>query len=286
MAIAEPVVAPPLGRPRTVRVAPRGAGGRAGLLVLGAVTLLALLGPLLAPHAGTSPVSAGPFRAPMDGSVLGTDELGRDLLSRVLFGMRASWLSALAVVGSGVLIGSLLGLVAAMRGGWVDGLLMRTTDLFLALPGPVLTIAVVVALGPSLPHVLLAVAAVWWPWYARIVRGEVRVQLARSHVDSARLAGVGTLRLARRHLLPGAVPAVLVTASLDVGNLVLALAALSFLGLGAPPPSPELGAMAASGLPYLLGHPWVAVVPATAVFLLAFAANVAGDRVRDLLDAV
>ena len=286
MAIAEPAVGQQLTRPGTVRVVRRGKGGRAGLVVLGAVTLLAVLAPVLAPHSGTAPVAVGPFHAPLDGGLLGTDELGRDLLSRVLYGLRASWLSALAVVASGVAIGSIVGLVAAMRGGWVDGLLMRTTDLFLALPGPVLTIAVVVALGPSLPHVLLAVAAVWWPWYARIVRGEVRVQLARSHVDAARLAGVGTLRLARRHLLPGAVPAVLVTASLDVGNLVLALAALSFLGLGAPPPSPELGAMAAGGLPYLLGHPWVAVVPATAVFLLAFAANVAGDRVRDRLDAV
>ena len=273
-------------RPGSVRVRRARTGGSAGLLVLAVVTLVAVAAPLLAPHSGTAPVSAGPFRPPLDGTLLGTDELGRDLLSRILYGLRASWLSALCVVASGVVIGGLIGVVAAIRGGWVDALLMRMTDLFLALPGPVLTIAVVVALGPSLPHVLLAVGAVWWPWYARIVRGEVRNLLARSHVDAARLAGVGTLRLAARHLLPGAVPAVLVTASLDVGNLVLALAALSFLGLGAPPPSPELGAMAATGLPSLLGHPWLAAVPATAVFLLAFAANVAGDSVRDRLDAV
>ena len=273
-------------RPGSVRVRRARKGCSAGLLVLAIVTVVAVAAPLLAPHSGTAPVPAGPFRPPLDGTLLGTDELGRDLLSRILYGLRASWLSALCVVASGVVIGGLIGVVAAIRGGWIDALLMRMTDLFLALPGPVLTIAVVVALGPSLPHVLLAVGAVWWPWYARIVRGEVRNLLARSHVDAARLAGVGTLRLAARHLLPGAVPAVLVTASLDVGNLVLALAALSFLGLGAPPPSPELGAMAANGLPYLLGHPWVAAVPATAVFLLAFAANVAGDSVRDRLDAV
>ena len=273
-------------RPGRVRVRRARTGGSAGLLVLAVVTVVAVAAPLLAPHSGTAPVPAGPFRPPLDGTLLGTDELGRDLLSRILYGLRASWLSALCVGASGVVIGGLIGVVAAIRGGWVDALLMRMTDLFLALPGPVLTIAVVVALGPSLPHVLLAVGAVWWPWYARIVRGEVRNLLARSHVDAARLAGVGTLRLAARHLLPGAVPAVLVTASLDVGNLVLALAALSFLGLGAPPPSPELGAMAATGLPSLLGHPWLAAVPATAVFLLAFAANVAGDSVRDRLDAV
>lgn len=287
MAVAEPITSAVLdARPGTLRLRTFRGRGNAGLIALGCVTLLALAAPLLAPHGGTTPVPVGPFHAPLDGTLLGTDELGRDLLSRVLFGLRASWLSALVVVASGVLIGGVVGLIAAMRGGWVDGLLMRATDVFLALPGPVITIAVVVALGPSLPHVLLAIAAVWWPWYARIVRGEVGKLLVRPHVDAARLAGVGTLRLAWRHLLPGAVPAVLVTASLDIGNLVLALAALSFLGLGAPPPTPELGAMAANGLPYLLGHPWVAAVPATAVFLLAFIANVAGDSVRDRLNAV
>jgi peptide/nickel transport system permease protein len=161
---------------------------------------------------------------------------------------------------------------------------MRFTDLFLALPAAVLVIAVVAALGPSLRNTLLAVAIVWWPWYARIVRGEVRAQAVRSHVDAARLAGVGRTRLALRHLLPGAFPAVLVTASLDVGSLVLILAGLSFIGLGSPPPAPELGAMTARGMPYLFGHPWIALAPAIAVFLLAFAANLAGDGLRDLLE--
>jgi peptide/nickel transport system permease protein len=166
----------------------------------------------------------------------------------------------------------------------VDSVLMRTTDLFLALPGPILAIAVIAALGPSLPHTLLAVGIVWWPWYARIVRGEVRAQAVRAHVDAARLAGAGRTRIALRHLLPGAIPAVLVTASLDVGNLVLTLAGLSFIGLGAPPPAPELGSMAARGMPYLIGHPWIPLAPAFAVFLLALAANLAGDGVRDLLE--
>jgi peptide/nickel transport system permease protein len=202
----------------------------------------------------------------------------------VLYGIRASWLSALAVIASGVLIGGLIGTVAGIAGGWLDTALMRFTDLFLALPAAVLVIAVVAALGPSLPHTLVAVAIVWWPWYARIVRGEVRAQAVRSHVDAARLAGVGRTRLAFRHLLPGAFPAVLVTASLDVGSLVLILAGLSFIGLGSPPPAPELGAMAARGMPYLFGHPWIPLAPAIAVFLLAFAANLAGDGLRDLLE--
>jgi peptide/nickel transport system permease protein len=215
------------------------------------------------------------------GLLVGSDELSRDLFSRVLYGIRASWLSALAVIASGVLIGGLIGTVAGIAGGWIDTALMRFTDLFLALSAAVLAIAVIAALGPSLP---VAVAIVWWPWYARIVRGEVRAQAVRSHVDAARLAGVGRTRLALRHLLPGAFPAVLVTASLDVGSLVLILAGLSFIGLGSPPPAPELGAMAARGMPYLFGHPWIPLAPAIAVFLLAFAANLAGDGLRDLLE--
>jgi peptide/nickel transport system permease protein len=174
-------------------------------------------------------------------------------------------------------------LVAGSAGGWIDTVLMRFTDVFLALPGPVLAIAVVAALGPSLPHTLLAVAIVWWPFYSRIVRGEVKALAARPHLNAARLAGVGRVRLAVRHLLPGAIPATLVTASLDVGNLVLTLASLSFLGLGAPDPAPELGAMSAQGLPYLLTDWWVPVMPALGILFLALASNLAGDGLRDLM---
>jgi peptide/nickel transport system permease protein len=159
---------------------------------------------------------------------------------------------------------------------------MRVTDAFLALPGPVLAIAVVAALGPSLWHTLIAVSVVWWPFYARIMRGEIRALAARPHVEAARLAGAGRLRIALRHLLPGALAPTMVTASLDVGNLVLTLAALSFLGLGAPAPAPELGAMSARGLPYLLQEWWVPVMPGVAVMVLALVANLAGDGLRDL----
>jgi peptide/nickel transport system permease protein len=257
---------------------------RGGLIVLALTTAVALLAPLLAPYAPTTAVHPESFAPPGAHGLLGSDELSRDLFSRVLYGIRASWLSALVVIASGVLIGGLIGTVAGIAGGWVDTALMRVTDLFLALPAAVLAIAVIAALGPSLSHTLVALAIVWWPWYARIVRAEVRAQAVRSHVDAARLAGVGRTRLALRHLLPGAFPAVLVTASLDVGSLVLILAGLSFIGLGSPPPAPELGAMAARGLPYLFGHPWIPLAPAIAVFLLAFAANLAGDGLRDLLE--
>ena len=280
MGYAEPVT---LGGaiPARRRVIPSLRVGR--LEKAGLAVLTALAVPLIAPHAPTLPVAAGPLHAPGAAHLLGTDDLSRDVASRVLYGIRSSWFSAIVVIASGVLIGGVLGLVAGFAGGWIDSLLMRITDLFLALPGPVLAIAIVASLGPSLPHTLLAVGAVWWPWYARIVRGEVRAIMVRPHIDAARLAGIGRVRLALRHALPGAVPAVLVTASLDVGNLVLTLAGLAFIGLGSPPPAPELGAMVAQGLPYFFGQPWVSLAPAVAIFVLAFAANLAGDGIRDLL---
>jgi peptide/nickel transport system permease protein len=290
MAIAEPSVAFDVTAPARVRRRiGAGMSGRVSAVdwiaigALGALTLLCIVIPWLAPHSSTAP--AGPsFTRPFHGGfVLGTDEVGRDLLSRVLIGLRASWLASLVVIASGVLIGGAVGLVAGYCGGWIDGLLMRITDVFLALPGPILAIAVVAALGPSLPHTLIAVAVVWWPFYARIVRGEIKALASRPHLEAARLAGAKRGRLMLRHLLPGAVPATVVTASLDVGNLVLTLSALSFLGLGAPAPAPELGAMAARGLPYLLEQWWVPVVPGLAVFMLALVANLAGDGLRDLI---
>ena len=287
MAIAEPYIAPVSSRGR-VSIKRRSAvsstswSDRLAIGSLLAVTLLAVATPLIAPHDDKRPAGAA-FAKPFGHFILGTDEVGRDVLTRVLYGLRASWFAALIVIASGVLIGGLVGLVAGAAGGWIDAVLMRITDAFLSLPGPILAIAVVAALGPSLEHTLLAVMIVWWPFYARIVRGEIRALAARPHVDAARLAGVGRVRIAVRHLLPGAIPATLVTASLDVGNLVLTLAGLSFLGLGAPSPAPELGAMAARGLPYLLEQWWVPVMPGVAVLLLALVANLAGDGVRDLI---
>jgi len=289
VAVAEPYVSRPtargLAKLRQSRVDDRrtSRSSRIGLGAFLAVIAVALLAPVIAPHDPIVPVGI-PFTPPFHtGALLGTDEVGLDIFSRVLYGLRASVIGAAAVIASGVVVGGAIGLAAGVLGGLVDDALMRLTDLFLALPGPVLAIAVVAALGPSYAHTLLAVAIVWWPFYARIVRGEVRALASRSHLEAARLAGAGTLRRAWRHLLPGAVPAVLVTASLDVGNLVVTLASLSFLGLGAPAPAPELGAMAARGLQYLLQEWWVPVMPAAGVFILAFVSNIAGDAMRDLL---
>lgn len=254
---------------------------------LGFVVLLLLLtASLAAPLFALNPLTpvAPAFQAPSLQHLLGTDDVGQDILSRVLYGLRTSWLSAVAVIASAVIIGGGIGLVAGTRGGWVDTLLMRLTDAFLSLPAPVLAIAIAAALGASLLNTVIGIAVVWWPWYARLVRGEVRALAARPHIDAARLSGVSRARLMVRHLLPGALPPVIVTASLDIQILVLTLAGLSFIGLGAPPPSPELGAMVARGADYLFVSPWIPLAPGGALFVLAVTANLAGDGVRDLFD--
>jgi peptide/nickel transport system permease protein len=288
VAIAEPYVPQPLTRGlralRPIRVATGvlSLGEIAGLSLFVILLVVAVLAPVIAPHPPTVPAGAS-FTPPFHGGFFfGTDEVGLDIFSRVLYGLRASLIASFAVIGSGVVFGGAIGLIAGVAGQVVDNVLMRFTDLFLALPGPVLAIAVVAALGPGFTHTLLGVALVWWPFYARIVRAEVRALAARPHLEAARLAGAGRSRRAFRHLLPGAIPAVIVTASLDVGNLVVTLAALSFLGLGAPAPAPELGAMAARGLQYLLQEWWVPIMPGIAVFLLALGANLAGDAFRTL----
>jgi peptide/nickel transport system permease protein len=247
------------------------------------VTVAAVAVPVIAPHDPLIPVGM-PLQAPGNGGfLLGTDSVGRDILSRVLYGIRASWFAALVVVAVGLFIGGLVGLIAGAAGGWVDTLLMRITDAFLSLPAPVLAIAVVAALGPGFIHTLIAVSIVWWPFYARLVRGEVARLAARPHIEAAKLAGVGPIRLAGRHLLPGAVPNALVAASLDIGTLILTVAALSFLGLGQSAPAPELGADTARNLTYFLQQWWVPVMPGLGVLVLALIANLAGDGLRNLM---
>jgi peptide/nickel transport system permease protein len=247
------------------------------------VTVVAVAIPLISPHDPLVPVGM-PLQAPgKDGFLLGSDSVGRDILSRLLYGVQSSWFAALAVVAIGLILGGLVGLIAGATGGWVDSTLMRITDGFLSLPAPVLAIAVVAALGPGFVHTLVAVSIVWWPFYARLVRGEVARLAARPHIEAAKLAGVGRIRLAMRHLLPGAVPNALVAASLDIGTLILTLAALSFLGLGQSAPAPELGADSARNLTYFLQQWWVPVMPGLAVLVLALIANVAGDGLRNLM---
>jgi peptide/nickel transport system permease protein len=286
MAIAIPATPLVRGRERRLLALPQSSStvvNRIGVSLAIAVTLIAIAVPLLAPHDPLTPAGM-PLQAPgKNGFLLGTDSIGRDILSRVLYGARSSWFAALVVVAVGLLIGGLVGLIAGATGGWVDSVLMRITDGFLSLPAPVLAIAVVAALGPGFVHTLIAVSIVWWPFYARLVRGEVVRLAARPHVEAAKLAGVSRFRLAGRHLLPGAVPNALVAASLDIGTLILTLAALSFLGLGQAAPAPELGADSARNLSYFLQQWWIPVMPGLGVLVLALVGNVAGDCLRNLM---
>jgi peptide/nickel transport system permease protein len=284
-----PAAAAATGRPRRALAMPTSRAmliNWAGFSLLFVVTLVAVAVPVLAPHDPLVPAGM-PLQPPgSHGFLLGTDNIGRDLLSRVLYGVRSSWFAALVVVAIGLAIGGLVGLIAGAAGGWVDTVLMRITDAFLSLPAPVLAIAVVAALGPGFVHTLIAVSIVWWPFYARLVRGEVARLAARPHVEAARLAGVGRFRLVFRHLMPGAVPNAIVAASLDIGTLILTLAALSFLGLGQSAPAPELGADAARNLSYFLQQWWIPVMPGLGVLVLALIGNIAGDSLRNLMKTV
>lgn len=257
----------------------------AGTILFVVLVIAAIFAPILAPHDPVVP--AGPPLSPPSLEFwFGTDQIGFDIYSRVLYGLRASLGGAVLVILSGVIIGGLIGLAAGAIGGWVDSALMRITDVFLALPAPLLAIAVVAAIGPGFAHTLLAVSIVWWPWYARIVRGEITALRHRPQTEAAKLSGVSRRRLWFRHLLPGALPSVLVLATLDIGGVILILAGLSFLGLGAPAPAPELGAMSAQGLRFLLSSWWVPIIPASAVALVTFASNVTGDAIRDLMGSL
>lgn len=251
--------------------------------LLGVLTVVALAAHLLAPDDPIQPVGGVQLPIGSPGHLLGTDSIGRDVLSRTLYGLQTSWFSALAVVAVGLVVGGAVGVTAGVAGGWVDTLLMRVTDLFLALPSTLVAIAIVAALGPGLTNTLVGISIVWWPYYARIIRSEIRAIAARPHVEAARVVGIGRGRLVLRHVLPGAVPTAIVTASLDIGNVVLLLAGLSFLGLGQPSPAPELGADTAANTQLLLTAWWVPVVPGVAVLVLSLVANLAGDGIRTLV---
>jgi peptide/nickel transport system permease protein len=286
MAIAIPAGTLVRGRERRLLSLPQTSAAAlnwAAVSLVLVVTLIAVAVPIIAPHDPLTPVGMSLQPPGKDGFWLGTDSVGRDIFSRVLYGVRSSWFAALVVVAVGLMIGGLVGLVAGATGGWVDSVLMRITDAFLSLPAPVLAIAVVAALGPGFTHTLIAVSIVWWPFYARLVRADVNRLAARPHVEAAKLAGAGRVRVATRHLLPGAVPNALVAASLDIGTLILTLAALSFLGLGQSAPAPELGADSARNLSYLLQQWWLPVMPGVGVLVLALIGNIAGDSLRNLM---
>lgn len=243
---------------------------------------VAILAPLLAPH---DPLAqdAPPLLGPSGDYLFGTDELGRDVLSRVIWGARLSIPLALLLVGLAVLIGATLGAIAGYFGGVVDGLVMRTVDLVFAFPAIILAMVVTAALGPSIRNAVLALVVVSWPSYARVVRGLVLSVGQTEYVTATRLLGASARRALVRDVLPNVAGPVLVLATLDLGNAVLLLAGLSFLGLGAQPPTPEWGAAVAEGTQYFQFW-WIGTFPGLAIFSVVLAFNFLGDSLRDVLD--
>jgi len=210
--------------------------------------------------------------------------MGRDVLSRVVYGARISLRIGLIVVIIAFPFGSILGAIAGFYGGRLDELIMRITDVFLCIPGLILAMAIAAALGPSIQNVLLSLAVVWWPWYTRIVRSVILGLKEQDFVTAARAIGVPHRRIILRHLLPNAIAPATVNATLDIGFVILNAAGLSFIGLGAQPPSPEWGAMLSTSRDILREAWWAATFPGLAILLTVLSFNLLGDAFRDLLD--
>jgi len=255
-----------------------------GLVLALMVISLAILAPWVAPRDPLEVDLENKLLPPGGKYLLGTDDMGRDLLSRCIFGFRISVRTAVSVLSLACSVGIIVGGTAGYVGGRVDNLLMRLTDMFLAFPGYILALAIAGALGPSLTNAIVSVAAVWWPWYARLIRGQVLSVKQNLYIDAARNIGAGDARILLRHILPNCITPLLVLATMDFGIVILVMANLSFLGLGAQPPEPELGYMIARGRLYFMNQWWVATVPGIAIFLMALGTNLMGDAWRDILD--
>jgi len=254
----------------------------AGAALGGAWILLAIFVPLVAPYDPLAQ-SAQLFLGPSPSHLFGTDELGRDVFSRVLWASRLSLPLAFFLVAMAVAIGGVLGGLAGYFGGWVDEVVMRATDLVFAFPTIILAMAVTAALGPSLRNAVLAVLVVFWPAYARVVRGLVLSLGEADYVSASRLLGASSRRALLVDVLPNVAGPVLVLATLDLGNAVLLLAGLSFLGLGAQPPAPEWGSMVNTGTQYFQRW-WMGTFPGFAILSVVLAFNFLGDSLRDALD--
>jgi peptide/nickel transport system permease protein len=259
------------------------AGGAVALLIV----LVALAAPLLAPFpadagSATHPVSA--LQAPSLHHLFGTDQVGRDVFSRVLYGARVSPLVALLVLVIACVVGIPLGVAAGYFGGAVDESIMRVTDIFLAFPSLLLSLAFAAVLPPSLTSLTIAIAITWWPWYTRLIRGQAASVAGRPYVESCRALGIPSWRILLRHVLPNSVTPLIVQVSLDVGGVILTASALSFLGLGAQDPTPDWGLMVAEGQNYFTTQWWLVTYPGLAILVTALAFNLLGDGLRDVLD--
>jgi peptide/nickel transport system permease protein len=255
----------------------------AGLVVLVLWVFIALFTPLIAP---TSPIQQNVvqrLQGPSHGHWFGTDELGRDIFTRVLYGGRITMPAGILVIVIGCSLGMVVGAVAGYVGGAWDELIMRISELFMAFPTIILALAITAALGPDLHNAVIALVIVWWPGYARLIRGLVMEVKTREFVEGARSVGASSVYILFRTVLPNCVSSALVLATLDIGNAILSIAGLSFLGLGPDPTSPEWGRMVSTGIDYF-DQWWMWLYPGLAIATLVLAFNFIGDGLRDILD--
>lgn len=257
-----------------------------GLILAVGMFGIAVAAPVIAPY---DPVSLAPknrLLPPSSMNWFGTDDGGRDVFSRVVFGARYSLLAAAVVLSLAATFGTAVGLIAGFAGGKIDEALMRLTDMFLAFPALVLAMGISAALGASLANSMIAIAVVWWPWYARLVRGQTLRVRHEQFVDAARASGASDAHMILRHILPNCWTPIIVQVTLDVGYAILTTASLSFIGLGAQPPTPEWGAMVATGKDYILDQWWMSTFPGLAIFLAVMAFNLVGDGLQEALSPI
>jgi peptide/nickel transport system permease protein len=257
----------------------------AGLVIVGILLLVAIFAPWIAPH---DPLAQDLTRRLLPpgtpGNILGTDDFGRDILSRIIHGARITlYIIALVAVTAPVL-GLLIGTVAGYFGGWIDATLMRLTDIFLAFPRLILALALVAVLGPGIENAVLAIALTAWPPYARVARAETLTVRSSDYIAAIRLQGASAPRIIAGHVVPMCLPSVIIRVTLDMAGVILIAAGLGFLGLGVLPPTPEWGLMISTGRKYLFEQWWVATMPGLAIFIVSLGFNLLGDGLRDVLD--
>ena len=258
-----------------------------GLAIIVFMICVALIGPSLAPYPaqgrGESNLKER-LQAPSAKHIMGTDNYGRDVFSRVIYGARIPLLIAFVVTAAIVIIGVPIGGIAGYYGGKFDEVVMRICDVFLAFPSLILAIVFVAFLGPSIRNAMIAIVLSWWPWYTRLVRGMAVSLRERPYIEAAKTMGVKDFTIIRRHILPNAFGPVVVQMTLDIGTVILAAAGLSFIGLGAQPPVAEWGLMISDGREYILDQWWIGAFAGLAILILVLAFNLVGDGLRDVLD--
>lgn len=256
----------------------------AGLIILGFLILVAIFADQIAPFGFDEQNSATTFLPPSGKFLFGTDNFGRDILSRIIYGARISLKVGLISVGVSSLVGGLLGAIAAYYGGRLDNLIMRFLDVLMAIPGMILAIAIAASLGPGISNMMIAIGLANTPGFARVVRASVLAIKDQEYIEAARLIGDSDLKIMFKHILPNAMAPMIVQATLNVGRSVISAATLSFLGLGVQPPNPEWGSMLSAARAYLRDYWWMTTFPGLAIMTTVFSLNLVGDGLRDSLD--